>query len=139
VDVARHVAVFEGDELDECLDFRLRIEGVSDPVKRAEIEKADVGDLAKELGDGAVPIGAPCERQFGDREALAKCVHFQPGENGLLSIVASYYRYETVGKSDREMRSCLGEGGKWTAVDRDSRTWRRAKLRALDKKLGRRR
>jgi hypothetical protein len=139
-------AVFEGDQLDECIDLNFRAEAsgtVGSVDWRQRAEKTFATFKAKIFGQksGAkkvIKLEKSCAEQFSDRKPFATCTTPQipyPGDagaadnvTGALQLRSNRYMFETVFLSDGAMKECLGVGWKWEAVSRDSDEFRMAQL-----------
>ena len=126
----RHVAYFEGDKLEQCIDVRVVFDAPSIPAGWAPQEPVD-----KE----GVRIQRPCQEQFAGMTTLAKCVvpessGVAPDAQGLIGATARrsmevrYFQYAIVFEEHANMKDCLQIGGDWKAVPEDSSEYRRARL-----------
>lgn len=150
-------ANFKGDELDECDDFILGVMAPSDAGADWAPPEDPTTKLRSALPKTATVLTQGCQKQFADRQALAACTHDPAderdrgdgytdidggkGSRAFVMAVASFYSFDTVINSDEQMRLCLQEHGKWTAIPRDSEKYRHAKrehdLRLIQKQLKR--
>jgi len=134
------VAHFVKDNLDECVDFRLR---TSKPDGASKLKEA----LSKDKETTLLP--ATCSEAFQDRLVLATCTaevsqpqrqtDAGPGDGGAdrgsLTAVSRYYRFATVVDSDAFMKQCFEMKGTWEALRRDSEEFQRAQREWHARKL----
>ncbi len=108
---------FIKDDLFECVDLeRVVTDGGADPFEGFEVKEAK-------------RIPKTCGETFAGRSVLATCKDKESG------TVAHFFDFETVGLSDGLMKDCLEDGGEWSALPRDSREFKRAKLDHATKQL----
>lgn len=132
---------FEGDQLDECVDFNIRMTatGTGVPADWREQAKKTFAALSASMSKTkpgekkTIEISKSCAEQFSDRKPFATCTIPPKQENANqvfseMHLRGARYMFETVFLSDGAMKECLGAGGKWEAVSRDSDEFRMAQL-----------
>ncbi len=139
------VAKFVKDTLNECVDFTIQL---APPVDAgADWKPPSSEKLAEQVSNlfkndkSVLRISKPCAEQFSDRTALASCsatqnVTSQRGDAVTVQILSRYYDFSNLDEDDLYMKQCLELHGDWQAVSRESNEYRRARLRANARKLG---
>lgn len=130
-------AVYAEDRLVGCIEGGASIANEADSFDEQEIMgaveklRAEAADIVKRDPKGASLLAGSCLDTFHDRIELASCDRTKAGPKGRFVYVIHYYAFEAALEDDAQMRDCIGDGGKWTAVSRDSREFRAAKEDAL--------
>lgn len=138
-EVTASVAHFEKDNLDECVDFKLRTNNPDDARKLKEA-------LRKNKETTLLPT--TCADAFKDRLVLATCTaevsqqrqadagaSDAGADRASITLVSRYYRFATVVESDAFMKQCFESRGTWDALRRDSEEFQRAQREWHAKKL----
>jgi hypothetical protein len=139
VQVARSVAMFGKGRLGQCIDFEYAATflmpdaGIGAPEKLAKyLDSALDSEMkANTKGQAITKLSQSCGEQFRDRTVLATCAltqHKDAPQGSLdLTVHTKYYLFTSVFGDDREMQSCLSDGGQWKAIARNSPEYRRLK------------
>lgn len=124
-------ASFQGDTLDECVDWNLISENSA--ALEAAVTKWRRHITESEEKDREVMLTPrQCAEQFAERIELASCTFSFPSEQtpGIrLSGVAHYYNVKTAFESGEYSKDCLGMGGDWHAAPKTDRDVHRERLR----------
>jgi hypothetical protein len=110
-------AIFDGATLVGCFDIES-----SNPIELNMDEQTHV-------------LRVPCSEMYSDRTVIASCetpVRTEQSE-GITTLL--YYRTDAVG--DGDSIGCVENGGTWSALPRDSREYRRARLEESTEQLQR--
>lgn len=126
------IAVFQGDQLFECIDIEMGFptpDGGVDMKKEGEALVGIVNALSMQKKASGTKLTGVCGEQFKDRHPFGVCLWDQRAdETTFFKARRASFAFDDVFLSDAGMKNCIGSRGRWSAVSRDSDEYTQAKL-----------
>ena len=121
------IGFFIENKLQTCIDHDRTYKTEADLAKfKKELEdlgKKDKNNITTPFPDGG------CATNFKDRTPLASCVIDNSNAKHTGTVTDTYYTVEAL-EDDAQMRDCLKNKGKWTAIPHDSDAYQMANAEA---------